>query len=154
MINGDIFNCSEDIIVHQTNCQGVMGRGIALQVKQKFPEVYEEYHNYCKNNDGNEILGTSLICKATSGKYIANLFGQLYFGEGLQTDYNKFQTALTEVRDFAKKNKLSVALPYKIGCGLAHGSWDIVYTIIVEVLQDEVPYEIYKFEKTSDKYED
>ena len=33
-VEGNIFDCTEDIIVHQTNCQGVMGHGIALQVKE------------------------------------------------------------------------------------------------------------------------
>ena len=154
MIEGNIFDCKEDIIVHQTNCQGVMGHGIALQVKQRYPEVFNCYYGYCKQNLGEDILGTSLICEANDGKYIANLFGQLNYGEGLQTDYDRFRKALQEVHDFAKERNLSVAIPYKIGCGLAHGDWNIVFDIINEVFYDDVKMEIYKFEKTSDKYEE
>jgi len=36
----------------------------------------------------------------------------------------------------AKKNNLSIAIPYGIGCGLAGGKWDIVYDIIEEVFND------------------
>lgn len=32
-----------DVIIHQTNCQGVMGRGFAKQIKEKFPEAFEAY---------------------------------------------------------------------------------------------------------------
>ena len=154
MIEGNIFNCSEDIIVHQTNCQGVMGHGIAKQVKELYPEVFNGYYHYCKTNNGEEILGTSLICEANNGKYIANLFGQLRYGAGLQTDYDMFRKALQEVHDFAKERNLSVAIPYKIGCGLAHGDWNTVLDIINEVFYDDVKMEIYKYEKTSDKYEE
>lgn len=147
MIEDNIFNCTENIIVHQTNCQGVMGHGIALQVKQKYPEVYNAYHYYCKTNCAKDILGTSLICEANDGKYIANLFGQLNYGEGLQTDYDRFKSALIEIHDFAKEHNLSVAIPYKIGCGLAHGDWNIVYNIINEVFSDDVQMNIYRLEK-------
>ena len=150
IIEGNIFNCTEDIIVHQTNCQGVMGHGIALQVRQRYPEVFESYYKYCKENSGSKILGTSLICKTNSSKYIANLFGQLYYGEGLQTDYNKFEKALSEVYSFAKENKLSVAIPYKIGCGLANGDWNIVSNIITKVFTD-IPCTLYRFER-NEKY--
>ena len=147
MIEDNIFNCTENIIVHQTNCQGVMGLGIALQIKNKYPEVYNAYHHYCKTNLPSNLLGTSLICEANDGKYIANLFGQLNYGEGLQTDYDRFKIALKEIHGFAKENNLSVAIPYKIGCGLAHGDWNIVQDIINEVFSVDVVMNIYRLEK-------
>lgn len=148
MIQGNIFDCSQDIIVHQTNCQGVMGHGIALQVKQRYPEVFNAYYHYCKTNQPKDILGTSLICEANNGKYIANLFGQLNYGEGLQTDYDRFRAALQEVHDFAKEKNLSVALPYKIGCGLAGGDWGVILDIITQIFNDNVQMEIYQYEIT------
>ena len=147
MIDADIFTCKEDIIVHQTNCQGVMGSGIALQVKQKYPEVFNGYYHFCKTNQLKDILGTSLICEANDGKYIANLFGQENFGAGFQTDYDAFRKALKEIHDFAKERNLSVAIPYKIGCCRAGGDWNIVFDIINEIFYDSVPMEIYKYEE-------
>ena len=151
IINGNIFDCTENIIVHQTNCQGVMGHGIALQVKQRYPEVFKAYYHYCKTQVPEQILGTSLICQANNGKYIANVFGQLTFGEGLQTDYEKLGKGLLEIEKFAKENNLSVAIPYKIGCGLAHGDWNIVFEIITEIFM-ETPCNIYRYEITSSNY--
>lgn len=142
IINADIFTCSEDVIVHQTNCQGVMGSGVAKQLKQLYPEVFRAYYHYCKTNVPSEILGTSLICQANNGKYIANLFGQLNFGAGLQTDYEAFRKALKEINEFAKENNLSLALPYNIGCGFAGGDWNIVLNILLEEIN--VPVKLYK----------
>lgn len=146
MIDGNIFDCTENIIVHQTNCQGVMGSGIAKQVKERYPEVFNAYYHYCKTQELKDIFGTALICQVSDYKYIANVFGQNTFGQGLQTDYDMLKNALKEVHDFAKENNLSVAIPYKIGCGLGGGDWNTVYDIITEIFFDDVPYEIYRLE--------
>ena len=142
----DIFTCAEDIIVHQTNCQGVMGSGIAKQVKEKYPEVFNAYYHYCKTHIVPDLLGTSLICEANDGKIIANVFGQNGFGGGLQTDYDALRNALQEVYDFAKENKKSVAIPYKLGCGLAGGDWNKVFDMITEVFSDIDNCNIYRLE--------
>ena len=144
---GDLLELTHTVKCHQVNCKGLMGHGIALQIKNKYPEVYNAYHHYCKTNLPSNLLGTSLICEANDGKYIANLFGQLNYGEGLQTDYDRFKIALKEIHDFAKENNLSVAIPYKIGCWLAHGDWNIVQDIINEVFSDDVVMTIYRLEK-------
>ena len=146
MIDGNMFDCTENIIVHQTNCQGVMGSGIAKQVKERYPEVFNAYYHYCKTQELKDIFGTALICQVSDYKYIANIFGQNTFGQGLQTDYDMLKNALKEVHDFAKENNLSVAIPYKIGCGLGGGDWNTVYDIITEIFFDDVPYEIYRLE--------
>lgn len=145
-IKGDIFNCTENIIVHQVNCQGVMGHGLALQVKEKYPEVFNAYFHYCKTNKAEDILGTSLICEANDGKYIANIFGQINYGEGLQTDYEKLENGLNEIKEFACEKNLSIAIPYKIGCGLAHGDWNIVSKIVRKVFS-KMDANIYKLDK-------
>jgi O-acetyl-ADP-ribose deacetylase (regulator of RNase III) len=58
-INNNIFNSTERLIVHQTNCIGVMGGGIALQIKRLYREVYLEYLTYCNSiKDKTKLLGT------------------------------------------------------------------------------------------------
>ena len=138
----DIFNTVDDIIVHQVNCQGVMGSGIAKQVKALYPRVFNAYVEYCKKSN---ILGTSLIVY-DRGKYIANVFGQYNYGNGLQTNYNALSSGLKEVYTFAKNNLLSVAIPYKIGCGLGGGDWNVVSKIIESIFTD-VPFYVYRKDK-------
>ena len=43
VVYGDLMQATEDIIVHQVNCKGVMGSGVAKQIKANFPEVFNEY---------------------------------------------------------------------------------------------------------------
>ena len=146
-IEGNIFDCKEDIICHQTNCQGVMGHGIALQVKERYPKVYNFYKKCCElTKNKKKLLGTVLYVDTEDGKIIANIFGQLNYGEGLQTNYGKMAIAFNSVHDYAKEENLSVAIPYKIGCGLAHGDWNIVSKLIENIF-DDIDCTIYKFER-------
>ena len=48
-VKADIFTTDCDIIVHQVNCYGVMGSGIAKQVKERYPDVYDIYKSLCNN---------------------------------------------------------------------------------------------------------
>ena len=50
IINGDIFESDADAILHQVNCQGKMGSGVARQVKERYPFVYELYKQACDND--------------------------------------------------------------------------------------------------------
>src|SRR6056297_2344119 len=53
MINyyeGTVFNTSAKTIVNTVNCVGVMGAGIALEFKLRFPEMYKDYKEKCNKN--------------------------------------------------------------------------------------------------------
>lgn len=153
-VDGNIFDCTEDIIVHQTNCQGVMGHGIALQVKKRYPNVFERYKICCEQTENKEeLLGTVLYLETFDKKErcIANIFGQLNYGEGLQTNYGKLAKGLDDVAEYAKDWNCSVAIPYKIGCGLAHGDWNIVKALIESIFAD-VDCTVYRLER-NEKYE-
>lgn len=119
-----------DIICHQTNCKGVMGAGIALQIRNTYPNVYQLYKQYCAKY-GNGLLGKTLFVNCNDGKIVANLFGQDGYGRGFcQTDYEALEKAIASVEKIATKGKKSVGFPYKIGCDLAGGDWSIVENII------------------------
>ena len=42
-IKGNIFNTGAQVIVNTVNCVGVMGRGIALECKLRYPEMFKKY---------------------------------------------------------------------------------------------------------------
>lgn len=48
-IKGNIFNSKCQTFVNTVNCVGVMGKGIALVHKLRYPQMYEEYKEHCKN---------------------------------------------------------------------------------------------------------
>ena len=44
-VKGNLLESDCNYICHQVNCQGRMGSGIAGQIREKWPIVYEMYHN-------------------------------------------------------------------------------------------------------------
>ena len=46
-VTGDLFSTDAKYICHQVNCQGKMGSGVAKQVREKFPMVFENYKAAC-----------------------------------------------------------------------------------------------------------
>ena len=48
-IKGNIFNSKCQTIVNTVNCVGVMGKGIAFVHRLRYPQMYEEYKEHCKN---------------------------------------------------------------------------------------------------------
>ena len=44
---GNIFNSSAMAVVNTVNCVGAMGKGIALDFKLRFPEMFKEYQETC-----------------------------------------------------------------------------------------------------------
>ncbi|MCB4340706.1 hypothetical protein [Bacillus subtilis] len=73
---------TEDIICQQVNCKGVMGAGLAKQIRKKYPKCFEDYSLYVENRgyDADVLLGGVHYYRDKSGKVIANLFGQNGFG--------------------------------------------------------------------------
>jgi O-acetyl-ADP-ribose deacetylase (regulator of RNase III) len=52
MINyseGNLLDAQVDALVNTVNTQGVMGKGIALQFRQAFPEMFKSYADACKS---------------------------------------------------------------------------------------------------------
>jgi len=154
IIEGNILNATEDIICHQVNCRGKMGSGLAKQIRNKYPNVYESYvklvnwqkEEYNKGLAKNKsLLGNIQFVDCSDGKVIANLFGQEGYGRDKQyTDYTALRKSLeslyeTVTCDYNTLYGKSIAIPYNLGCGLAGGNWNIVYEMIKQIFYN---YEI------------
>lgn len=138
IINGDIFDSDAVAILHQVNCMGVMGSGVAKQVKRKFPLVYFEYKRLCDEHkdDPAPLMGVVQVCEVDDKKYIVNLFAQKKFGRDgtCYTDYNALRICLNRVNQlFAGR---AVALPYMMSCVRGGGDWNVVSNIIATELID------------------
>ena len=48
---GDILQADAEALVNTVNCVGIMGRGIALQFKQAFPENFKVYEAACARKE-------------------------------------------------------------------------------------------------------
>ena len=153
--DGDVLKSGADVIAHQVNCQGVMGGGIAKQIRELYPHVYDEYRDMCKQSrDGYDLLGISHWVQIDDDHYIVNMFGQHGYGRNdCYTIYPAFKVALMHTvliceRLAAQTNsKVRLALPWNIGCGLAGGDWNVVYKIIADIADGtDVSVELWKIQ--------
>lgn len=136
-IKCDIFESGADVILHQVNCQGVMGSGVAKQVREKYPWVYSHYKRLCGlRRNKEDLLGFAQSIYINERQEIVNLFAQLNFGCDGQcyTDYDSLKKALESVRDFHKEE--TIAIPYLMGCHRGGGDWNVVYKMIEEIFED------------------
>jgi len=76
-INKDITTETSGLIIHGTNCQLVMGGGIALAIRKKWPIVYD---TYLSRGKGKHLLGILDIIKITNDLYIGNGYSQEFLG--------------------------------------------------------------------------
>ena len=71
---GDLFTCGIPAIAHGVNCSGVMGAGIAVQFRQRYPQMYESYRKRCLR--GEMKPGDVMPWKHDDGTVIFNLATQ------------------------------------------------------------------------------
>lgn len=142
VIEGDLLAIETGIIVQQVNCMGVMGRGLAKTIREKWPTVFKSYHRVCneKKKDGREdqLLGTVQLVsiKDSPPIRVANLFGQFkYAGTGLHTNYDAVEEGLRKL-NLVNYKKLPVYIPYKMSSDLAGGDWKVILSIIEETIPD------------------
>lgn len=153
IIEGNIVNAKTDFIIHQVNCQGEMNTGVAKALRDYDESIYIHYRKFCEfcKFEPEELLGT---CDAYLLKdkcqIVLSLFAQDKYGyDGKQyTDLEAFRDGLRyisqhfgvwrEKMGLAEKDfhQISVALPYKIGCGRGGADLEMVYKIIEEELKD------------------
>ena len=58
--NGDILKSGAPVILHQVNCLGVMGVGLAKQIRNKHPSVYTRYKDFAVSRTPDDLMGFSL----------------------------------------------------------------------------------------------
>ena len=119
-------------ICHQVNCQKTMGAGIAKQIKTRWPQVEQ---NYLTNKP---ILGTIQMVLVDEKQAVVNMYAQDECGTAhRQTNYEAFYKCLEEIHS-KTKNTSTIGFPYKIGCGLGGGDWDVILCMIEKVLNDRL----------------
>jgi len=130
---GDLLANVKDpnvFIAHGCNCQGVMGSGFALQVKNLYPKAYEQYKSFYEQ--GMLQLGSiSFVRQTPDSPCIVNMQTQQDYGRScIYVDYDALRTCFREF-SILNINKQDLHIP-KIGAGLAGGTWDVIAKIIDE----------------------
>lgn len=133
IIKGDLLSVERGIIGHQVNCQGKMNSGVAKQIREKYPKVYEWYMDFFKEHTIGEDIRKDLLGRVNGVKvgkslFVANMFGQLNYGyDGKQyTDPEALFKCFKTVRGVSEEYGLPVYLPYMIGCYRGGADWKVV----------------------------
>lgn len=128
MINykiGDLFNDDAEAIVNTVNCVGVMGRGIALQFKKRYPENFKKYEAKCKI--GEIVPGRVFVFETNSminPRYIINFPTKRHWRGN--SSIEDIESGLVDLIEVIKTNKIeSIALP-PLGSGLGGLDWSLV----------------------------
>ena len=124
--NSNILDVKRGIVCHQTNCIGVMGAGLALQIRRRWPNVYKAYKEDCFafEQDPKKLLGHVQDILVSDGLVVANCYGQVFPGTGCMTDYKAWDTILDKLTDLSNYFSLDLHFPWMVGCGLAGGDWE------------------------------
>lgn len=151
MIEVKIGNCldvTNGIIIHGCNTHGVMGSGIALEIKNKFPEAFYLYHKKYKDQGNKLQLGDIIPVKVDHNKYIINAITQQNYGRSGNrfVSYDAIQECFFNLVSFINtlpENTLPIIFPL-IGAGLGGGNWNIIEKIIDETVPDSFKKILYK----------
>ena len=132
---GDILASDAEALVNTVNCVGIMGRGIALQFKNAFPENFRVYARACEHKEVQP--GRMLVFenrKLNEPKYIINFPTKRHWkGKSRLTDIDAGLAALR--REIEERGIRSIAIP-PLGSGLGGLNWAEVRPRIESALND------------------
>lgn len=125
----NIFNYECDAIINPVNTVGVMGKGLALVFKQKYPKNFEFYKQHCLNNQFQ--IGKILTYKEND-IFIFNFPTKKHWRDPSQISYIK--EGLISLKEEILYNQIrSINIP-ALGCGLGGLEWSIVKEILIDEL--------------------
>lgn len=138
---GNVFDSDAIYICHQVNCQGVMGSGVAKEVRERYPEAYRDYKEKCyEHKDSPEDnLGGVLMSYIGNGQYIVHCFAQNKYGyDGKQyTSLEALEQCFKTVANIACcVYNAKISMPYMIGCCRGGADWNVVKPMIDEIFKD------------------
>lgn len=138
--HGDLFKSKAQTLVATVNCVGIMGKGIAKEFRQRFPDMYKAYFKACKRGELQsgrlfyyKDLVSSILCFPTKDNWKGS------------SKYEFIEAGLKAiVENYQKWGIDSLALP-PLGCGLGGLDWSKVKPLIVKHLA-ELPIDIEVYE--------
>ncbi len=137
---GDLFESKAQTWVNTVNCRGVMGKGIALEFKKRFPDMFADYQERCRR--GEVVLGKPYLYRREEPPWILNFPTKDDWRSVAKLD------AIIEglkylIEHYRKWGITSLAVP-PLGCGQGQLEWRIVGPTLYRYLsQLEIPVELY-----------
>lgn len=132
---GNLLDVTSGVIIHGCNSHGVMGSGVALAVKNKYPGAYESYRDYIDvSNDDQTLLGSVIVYAVNENLLVANMITQKDFGtHKRQVNYGAIARGFDDLEEFYANTPGLVFHFPKIGAGLGGGDWEVIAEIIEQM---------------------
>ena len=136
----DILQSKAQTLINTVNCVGIMGKGIAQEFKNRFPEMFEDYVRRCKNKEVK--LGTPYLYKRLFPPHIINFPTKDHWKSvSRMADIERGLDYL--VKHYCSWEVTSLAIP-PLGCGNGQLEWKSVGPLIYRYAsQMEIPVEMY-----------
>ncbi|WP_318617084.1 macro domain-containing protein [Sporosarcina sp. YIM B06819] len=136
LLTGNLLEDQSEAYVNTVNTVGVMGKGIALQFKQAFPDVFKTYAKDCKQ--GLVEVGSMHVVAVdglTNPKYVINFPTKKHWRDPSQIDY--IESGLMDLVKVVKELGIqSIAIP-PLGCGNGGLEWSVVLPKIEQAFKNE-----------------
>jgi O-acetyl-ADP-ribose deacetylase (regulator of RNase III) len=135
-VTGDALSPEADgpaIVAHIVNdaTPNWGGRGFAQAVRERLPNVQEDFRQWARLHRPLFRLGESRLFKVSAGRWIESMICQEGYGPSAtpKLRYGPLQGCLTRLADHALAHGATVHMP-RIGAGQAGGSWEIIEELI------------------------
>lgn len=139
---GDIFQSSAQVITNTVNCVGVMGKGLALAFKKKYPEMFEDYQERCHKN---QVKPGIPYLWENDRVQILNFPTKRHWRQNsLISDIDKGLQYLA--KNYDEMGISSLALP-PLGCGLGGLHWADIKALIERHLAPLDMLDVYVYEQ-------
>ena len=143
--SGDLLKEDSEAIVNTVNCVGVMGKGIALQFKQRWPQNFKAYAAACEREQVKP--GTMFIYDLgewAKPRYIINFPTKAHWRGDSKIEY--IQKGLRDLVSQVKRLGIkSIALP-PLGCGNGGLDWQSVKRLVSDAFKDHPNVQVNLFE--------
>lgn len=137
---GDIFESKAQTLVNTVNCVGVMGKGIALEFKKRFPAMYKDYVHRCER--GEVKLGIPYLYKTTVLPWIIN-FPTKDHWRSLAKLEDIIQGLEYLISHYKEWGITSLAMP-PLGSGLGQLEWSLSGPVLYQYLSKmDINVELY-----------
>jgi O-acetyl-ADP-ribose deacetylase (regulator of RNase III) len=144
---GNLLEAPVDALVNAVNTVGVMGRGIALMFKERFPENFRAYASACRA--GKVTVGRMFICEAgepDGPRWIINFPTKEHWRKPARLEW--VVSGLESLKEVIREKGIrSIALP-PLGCGNGGLDWPVVKPLMIKALGQMEDVEVVIYEPT------
>ena len=137
---GDILKSKAQTLINTVNCVGIMGKGIALEFKRRFPDMFKDYVERCERKEVK--LGVPYLFERSTTPNIINFPTKDHWKSVSRID--DIERGLQYLLDHYKNwGVTSLAIP-PLGCGNGQLEWRAVGPLIYQYASKmDIPVEVY-----------